>query len=103
MNYEAFIQALHFRDLQPDQPVPPHLPVDFQMHNLILPDPSLLKQLSQLLSLKGMSSLAILALIQQGVEQMPPRQHVPQYWGLAGPVTLRRSAWQWRSTRCRCG
>ncbi|MBT9548136.1 MAG: class I SAM-dependent methyltransferase [Candidatus Sericytochromatia bacterium] len=72
MNYKAFIQALHFRDLQPDQPVPPHLPLDFQMHNLILPDPSLLKQLSKLLNLKGMSSLAILALIQQGVEQMPP-------------------------------
>lgn len=72
MNYADFIQSLHFRDLQPDQAVPPDLPSDFQMQNLVLPDPHLLKELSHLLSLKGMSSLAILALIQQGVAQMPP-------------------------------
>lgn len=70
--YRDFVQGLRFRDLQPDQPVPLDLPADFQLNNLGLPEPHLLPQLSPLLGLKGMSSLAILALIQQGVAQMPP-------------------------------
>lgn len=71
MTEPNFFQSLRFRELQPHQSVPTDLPLDFQVRNLCLPDPTLLDTLAPLFHLKGMSSLAILALIQQGVAAMP--------------------------------